>query len=149
MWNDLWGMTAEIPNWWCVTTQVWQPSKLKFLVGCHLATSSFGLGRLFYKSSHQFQNFRRHSDQNCRSLEGCLGRASDWLKKVSPTAWPIRSTTQMWLVIRQQYGITAVLSQISFPREASDSTAKCQLFFQVIDWDNLFEPCRIYFPCFD
>ena len=28
-----------------------QPSKWKFLLGCHLATNSFGLGRIFYKSS--------------------------------------------------------------------------------------------------
>ena len=33
-----------------------QPSKLKFLLGHHLATNSFGLGKLFYKSSHQLQN---------------------------------------------------------------------------------------------
>ena len=35
-----------------------QPSKLKFLLDLSLATYSFGLGRLFYKSSHQLQNFR-------------------------------------------------------------------------------------------
>ena len=33
-----------------------QPSKLKFLLGRHLATNSFGLGRHFYKSSCQLQN---------------------------------------------------------------------------------------------
>ena len=49
-----------------------QPFKLKFLLGHHLATSSFGLGRLFYKSSHQLQNFRCHGDQNGRNLDGCL-----------------------------------------------------------------------------
>ena len=32
-----------------------QPSKLKFLLGRHFATNSFGLGRLFYKSSRQLQ----------------------------------------------------------------------------------------------
>ena len=47
-----------------------QPSKLKFLLGRHLATNSFGLGRLFYKSSRQLQNFRCHGDQNGRNLEG-------------------------------------------------------------------------------
>ena len=41
---------------------LFQPSKLKFLLGRHLATNSFGLGRLFYKSSRQLQNFRRHGD---------------------------------------------------------------------------------------
>ena len=44
-----------------------QPSKLKFLLGRHLATNSFGLGRLFYKSIRQLQNFRRHGDQNGRN----------------------------------------------------------------------------------
>ena len=47
-----------------------QQSKLKFLPGGHLATNSSGLGRLFYKSSCQLQNFRRHGDQNGRNLEG-------------------------------------------------------------------------------
>ena len=51
-----------------------QPSKLKFLRGRHLVTNSLGLGRLFYKSSRQLQNFRRHGDQNGRKLEGC-----EWL----------------------------------------------------------------------
>ena len=33
---------------------IYQPSKLKFLLGCQLAANSFGLiGTLFYKSSHQ------------------------------------------------------------------------------------------------
>ena len=44
-----------------------QPSKLKFF-----ATNSFGLGRLFYKSSRQLQNFRRHGNQTGRNLEGWL-----------------------------------------------------------------------------
>ena len=22
-WNDLWGMIAEIPHWWCITPQIW------------------------------------------------------------------------------------------------------------------------------
>ena len=47
-----------------------QPSKLTFLLGRHLATNSFGLGRPYYKSSRQLQNFRRHGDQNGRYLEG-------------------------------------------------------------------------------
>ena len=33
------------------------------------------------------------------------GSASDWLKQISLTAWPIRSTTQIWVVRRHQYGI--------------------------------------------
>ena len=48
-----------------------QPSKLIFLLGRHFATNSFGLGKLFYKSSRQLQNFRRYGDQNGHNLEGC------------------------------------------------------------------------------
>ena len=46
------------------------------MLGHHLATNSFGLGRLFYKSSRQLQNFRRHGDQNGPNLEGWLGPGS-------------------------------------------------------------------------
>ena len=57
--------------------QVWarnvlQPSKLKFLLGRHMATNSFGVGRLFYKSSRQLQKFSRHGDQNACNSDGCL-----------------------------------------------------------------------------
>ena len=45
-----------------LSTWATQPSKLKFLLGHHLATNSFGVGRLFNKSSCQLQNFRRHGD---------------------------------------------------------------------------------------
>ena len=57
---------------WLLQDPVLQPSKLKFLRGRHLATNSLGLGRLFYKSRRQLQNFRSHGDQNGRKLEGCF-----------------------------------------------------------------------------
>ena len=36
-----------------------------------MATNSFGLGRPFYKSSHQLPNFGHHGNQNGHNLEGC------------------------------------------------------------------------------
>ena len=48
-----------------------KPPSLKFLLSCHLATNSFGLGRPFHKSSHKLQDFRCHHNQNGRNLEGC------------------------------------------------------------------------------
>ena len=48
-----------------------QPSKSKFLLGRHLATNSFGLGRLFHKLSCQLRNFRCHGNEHGRNLEGC------------------------------------------------------------------------------
>ena len=63
-----------------ISEHISQPSKLKFWLICHLATNSFGLGRLFYKSSRQLQNFRRHGDQNGRKMEGCFDNTK-WFSK--------------------------------------------------------------------
>ena len=41
-----------------------------------------------------------------------LGGASDWLKQVSLAPRPIRSTTQIWVESRHQYGIPALIRQI-------------------------------------
>ena len=59
-----------------------------------------------------------------------LGSASDWLKQISHAARPIRSTTQIWVVTRQQYGISALVFQTSFRGETSGDVAKCRLFSQ-------------------
>ena len=59
-----------------------------------------------------------------------LGSASDWLNQISHAARPIRSTTQIWVVTRHQYGIPALVSQTSFGGETSSSVAKCRLFSQ-------------------
>ena len=59
-----------------------------------------------------------------------LGSASDWLNQISHTARPIRSTIQISVVTRQQYGIFALVSQTSFGGEASGGVAKCRLFPQ-------------------
>ena len=61
-----------------------------------------------------------------------LGSASDWLNQISHAARPIRSTTQIWVVTRHQYGISALVSHTSFGGETSGSVAKCRLFSQAI-----------------
>ena len=58
------------------------------------------------------------------------GSASDWLNQISHAAWPIRSTTQIWVVTSHQYGISALFSQTSFRGETSGSVSKCRLFSQ-------------------
>ena len=42
----------------------------------------------------------------------------------------LRSTTQIWVVTRHQYGISALVSQMSFVGQTSGSVAKCRLFSQ-------------------
>ena len=59
-----------------------------------------------------------------------LGSASDWLNKISHAARPIRITTQIWVVTRHRYGISALVSQASFGGKTSGSVAKCRLFSQ-------------------
>ena len=50
----------------------------------------------------------------------------------SHTAQPIRSTTKIWVVSHNQYGISALISQRSFCGETSGHIVKCQLFSQAI-----------------
>ena len=59
-----------------------------------------------------------------------LGSASDWSYRVGNLIQPIRSTTQLWVVTRHQYGISALFSQTSFGGKNSGSVAKCRLFSQ-------------------
>ena len=53
-----------------------------------------------------------------------LGNAFDW------SCQPIRSTTQISVVMRHQYGISALISQRLFCRETSIGVARCRLFSQ-------------------
>ena len=66
---------------------------------------------------------------NDASLPRYLGSASDWLNQISDAAGPIRSTTQIWVVTRHQYGISALVSQTSFGGEISGSVAKLSAVF--------------------
>ena len=59
-----------------------------------------------------------------------LGSASDWSFRVGNLIQPIRGTTQIWVVTRPQYGISAVVSLTSFGGETSGSVAKYRLFSQ-------------------
>ena len=45
---------------------------------------------------------------------------------------PIRSTTQISVVTRHQYGISALVLQTSFREEIGGDVAKCPLFSQAM-----------------
>ena len=59
-----------------------------------------------------------------------LGSASDWSYRVGNLIQPISTTTQIWVVTRHQYGISALVSKTSFGWETSGSVARCRLFSQ-------------------
>ena len=48
-----------------------------------------------------------------------LGSASDWSYRMGNLIRPIKSTIQIWVVTRHQYGISALVSQTSFGGETS------------------------------
>ena len=54
------------------------------------------------------------------------------VKQISLAAQPIKSTTQIWVVTRHQYGISALVSQTSFRDKTSDGVEKCRLISQGI-----------------
>ena len=62
-----------------------------------------------------------------------LGSASIWLNQISHVARPIRSTTQIWVVMLHEHGISALVSQTSCSGKTSGSISKCRLFSQAID----------------
>ena len=59
-----------------------------------------------------------------------LGSAFDWSCRVGNLFQPIRSTTQIWVVTRHHYGISALISQTPFRGETVGAVAKCRLFSQ-------------------
>ena len=60
-----------------------------------------------------------------------LVSAYDWPKQIFHAARPIRSTNQIWVVTRHQYGNSALVST-SFRRDTSGGVAKCGLFSQAV-----------------
>ena len=54
------------------------------------------------------------------------------VKQISLPVQPIKSTTQIWLVTRHQYGIVVLVSQASFRDETSDGGEKCRVISQGI-----------------
>ena len=59
-----------------------------------------------------------------------LGTDSDWSCRVLNLLQPIRSTTQIWVVRRHQYGISALVSQTSFRGKTVGGVAKCLFLFR-------------------
>ena len=91
--------------------------------------STFGEATTGFPAKWRLRNESRNSILMTRHYPD-LGSACDWLNQISQVARPIRSTTQIWVVMRHQYETSALVSQTSFGGETSGSMAKCQLFSQ-------------------
>ena len=90
---------------------------------CEVATCALAKRRLSNERKYSILMTRHYPD---------LGSASDWLKRVGTSFQPIRSTTKIWVVMRHQYGISALVTQTSFCEGSSGDLAKCRLFSQAI-----------------
>ena len=62
-----------------------------------------------------------------------LGNTSHWLKQISYAALPIRSTTQIWEVIRHQYGNTALVPQSHFAGKPVTAPRKVGCFLRLLN----------------
>ena len=113
-WNVSTCTTEELWGWWNVSLRK-QPT--------------FGDATTGFPTKWCLRNERRNSIPVTRHYPD-LDSASDWLNQISHAARPIRSTAQIWVVTRHQYGISALVSQTSFRGETSGSVAKCRLFSQ-------------------
>ena len=60
-----------------------------------------------------------------------LGSASDWLNQISHAVWSIRSTTQIWVVMRHRYGISVLVSQTSFCGNAVVASLNVSCFLRL------------------
>ena len=74
---------------------------------------TFGDATTGYPAKWRLRNKRRNSILMTRHCPD-LGSASDWLCCVGNLIQPIRGTTQIRVVSRHQYGISALVSQTSF-----------------------------------
>ena len=89
----------------------------------------FGDATSGFLSNWCLRNERRNSILMMRHYRD-LGGASDELNQIFHAARPIRSTTQIWVVTRHRYGISALVCQPSCGGETSDSVTKYRLFSQ-------------------
>ena len=83
-----------------------------------------------FPAKWRLRNERRNSILMTRQYPD-LGSASDWSCHVGNLIQPVRSTTQIWIVMRHQYRISVLVSQTSFGGETSGCVVKCPLFSRV------------------
>ena len=93
---------------------------------------TFGDATTGFPAKWRLRNERRNSILMTRHYPD-LGSASDWSCRVGNLIRPTRDTTQIWVVTCHHYGISALVSELSFGGETS-GIAKCRLFSQAIEW---------------
>ena len=99
---------------------------------------TFGNANTSFPAKWHLRNKHRNSILMTRH-DPDLDSISDWLNQISHAAQPIRNTTQIWVLMRHQYGISALISQTSLGGETSGSIVKCWLFSQAKHFPDIWE----------
>ena len=102
---------------------------------------TFGNATTGFPAKWRLRNKPRNWMMTCHYPD--LGSASDWLNQISHAARPIKSTTHNWVVTCLQYGISALVSQMSFRVETSFGVARCRLCSQA-NWRRSHMEVRLY-----
>ena len=138
---------VSLCKFWCLVVCYFSPPRRRLFTFFIFISAFF----LTWENSRQLAtlplvsppNERRNSILMTRHYPD-LGSASDWSCRVGNLIQPIRSTTQIWVVTRHQYGISALVSQTSFRWETSGGVSKYRLFSQV----TLFPVCLVCFSAY-
>ena len=93
--------------------------------------TTFGEATTGFPAKWRLRNELRNSILVTRHYPD-MGSASDWSCRVANLIQPVRSSTQIWVVRRHQYEISALVSQTSFGGKISCSFAKRRLFSKAI-----------------
>ena len=119
---------------------IWFVRKVSLLYANLRKQPTFRDATTGFPAKWRLRNKRRNSILMTRHYP-----ASDWSYTEENLFQPIRSTTQIWIVTRHQYGISELVSQTSFRggNPLSDGAVKCQLFSQAT-----FMLTAIIFSCF-
>ena len=127
-----WGkmILEESTHKYCVGLGSW-----RYTVPCLISPSGWVKSRHFATLPLVSpQKWRLRNDFRNSILMTChypdLGRVSDWSCPEGNLLQPIRSTTQIWVVTRHQYGISAHVPGTLFSGETWSGIAKCRLFSQ-------------------
>ena len=79
-----------------------------------------------------------HLRNKCRNsmLMTChwpdMGRVSDWTCCAGNLLQPIRNTTQIWVVTRHQYGVSALVSKTSFTEKPVVASPNISCFLRLV-----------------
>ena len=125
-------LNACLKRIWCqeATTQTHDEQKSDYYIMMEWDRQRFLFDWRRWPAKWRPRNESRNSILMTRHYPDLGSSASDWSCRVGNLIQPIRSTTQIWVVTRHQYGISALVSQTSFGGETSGSVAKCRLFSQ-------------------